>query len=469
MNMRCFLSILLLIGGLAAQRQACGFSLGGSPPAWYTDQTGRSVNGDVYGPVNLGEEYRWAVPQIIYGFDESFINYFGQRGVDEIEKAIKILNDLPPMSEVDLNAYPTFSMRVNHRARDLSLLDLKSSALQILLEQMGLVSSPRFAHTLRIRDTPTGATNYLVIMRNFDPVTWDPTPYVNGQLWTYLSIYDNQDDPDTKATTVPEPVDPLILAEPVASTVPNFAPTQFGLGSYFTGLTRDDVGGLRYIYRPENRNVEVLPADATGGTGFVVGGDGSGSWTPIPAPSTNTTTDPNAPAVVGPVFYPQGIRGGVDRVQWLRGGSGVFNQPLAYQVTNRFTEQVSVIITNGVQRTISQNVIRIVLQPDILFIASDLAGPTTPGAMARSDNSTSNDAINGLSTLDGPGNLAGPGTIEFTKVGLAYFNSQPNFLSQPADSTFFVWGAFDGSTNDPAVFPNGASIRDVEASVFGGR
>jgi hypothetical protein len=266
-------------------------------------------------------------------------------------------------------------------------------------------------------------------------------------------------------------VDPLILAEPVAAAIPNFAPTLFGLGSYFTGLTRDDVGGLRYIYRPENKNVEVLPADATGGSGIFIGGagGGSGAWTPIPSPSTNTPTDPNAPATGGPPFYSQGIRGGVDKVQWVRAGSGVVYQPLGYQITNRFSEVVTVLITNGVERTINQNVSRILVNPDILFVAADLAGATTPGGMTRSDNSTSNDAINGAGTLDGPGNLAGPGTIEFSKVGLSYFNNQPSFLSQPAATTFYIWGAFDGSTNDPVAFPNGTSIRDVETTVFGGR
>src|SRR5690606_32436444 len=130
-----------------------------------------------------------------------------------------------------------------------NLLDLKSVALQVLLEQLGLGTPGRFTFTLRIRDPQENTTNYLVIMRNFDPDTWQPTPYVNGQLWTYLSIFDNQDAPDTKASTINEPVDPLILAEPVAHGVPNFAPTLFSFGSYFTGLTRDDVGGLRYIYR----------------------------------------------------------------------------------------------------------------------------------------------------------------------------------------------------------------------------
>ena len=45
---------------------------------------------DIGGPMNLGEEYRWNVPIITYGFDEAFLNFFGTNGVLEVEKAIAI-------------------------------------------------------------------------------------------------------------------------------------------------------------------------------------------------------------------------------------------------------------------------------------------------------------------------------------------------------------------------------------------
>ena len=217
--MRHALLILLLLAGYgAAAPRAGAFSLVGALPAWFTDNAGLIPPADVYGPVNLGEEYRWPVPTINYAFDESFVNYFGQDGIDEVEKAIKILNDLPSMSQIDLSSYPTHSQRVNYRARDLGMLDLKSTALKYLLEQLGLGTPGRFVFTLRGRDPQSDPpiTNYLVIMRNFDPETWTPTPYINGQLWTYNDIYDNQSSPTVKATTVTEPVDPLILAEAVA-------------------------------------------------------------------------------------------------------------------------------------------------------------------------------------------------------------------------------------------------------------
>ncbi len=468
---RIFLFFCLLAGLAGFQQPARSFSLVGEIPAWFTDQVGLFPNGaDIYGPVNLGEEYRWNIPALHYAFDESFLNYFGQRGVEEVEKAIQIINDLPPVSEINLANYPLHSQRVNRRAADLFLYDMKSYALKAILEQLGLGSPSRFVFQSRIRapESEPPITNYMIVLRNFDPETWVPTPYINGQLWTYNDIYDNQDSPSVKSSTITEPVDPLILAEPAASLVSGLGFSVFGYGSYFTGLTRDDVGGLRYIYRPENRNVDVLPADAFGQAGFGGGLGGTGEWTPIPAPSTNLVGEGGVVTTNG-VFYAQAMRGGVDKLTFVR-TPGVF-QPNAYAVTNRFNESILAVITNGVQRTINQRVTRILTAPDILFAAEDLTEDPDPTVliMRRTDVATSNDAINGLATLDGPGQFSGSVQIVFPKTGPTLLNTAPSFLAQPALSTDFIFGSFDGSTNDPIVYPIGATIRDVERVVFGGR
>ena len=36
---------------------------------------------DVGGPMDINAEYRWNVPVITYGFDQSFLDYFGTNGV----------------------------------------------------------------------------------------------------------------------------------------------------------------------------------------------------------------------------------------------------------------------------------------------------------------------------------------------------------------------------------------------------
>lgn len=469
--MRRFFLVLLMLTGLAGfNRHAVAFSLIGEIPAWFTDQTGQFPGGDIYGPVNLGEEYRWNVPVLHYAFDESFINYFGQDGVNEVEKAVKIINDLPRMSEVNLGDFPLHSQRVNRRASDLLMFDLKSYALKAILEQLGLGSPSRFVFQSRIRapESTPPITNYLIIQRNFDPETWAPTPYINGQLWTYNDIFDNQDSATVKSSTITEPVDPLILAEPVASLVSGLGFSVFGFGSYFTGLTRDDVGGLRYIYRPDNRNVDVLPADAIGQAGAGGGLGGSGEWTPIPAPSTNTAGGGGVVTTNG-VFFPQAIRGGVDKITFLR-TPGLF-QPNAFLVTNRFSETIQAVITNGVQRTLTQRVTRFLTAPDFVFSASDLTEDPDPvvAILDRNSVATSNDGINGTVALDGPGQFSGTANISFAKTGATLLNTAPTFLAQPASGFDFIWGSFDGSTNDPIVYPTGTSIRDVERRIFGSR
>ena len=358
---------------------------------------------------------------------------------------------------------------MNYRARDLGLYDIKTWVLKALLEQLGLGSPGRYVFTLRGREASSDPafTNYAVIMRNFDPVSWEPTPYVNGNLWTYNTIYDNQDSPTVKSSTVTEPVDPLILAEPLASLVPGFSFTVYGLGSFATGLTRDDVGGLRYIYRPDKRNVEALPADASGSAGFGGAVGGTGEWTPVAPPSTNGAAGGGGTTNAVP-FYPQALRGGVNKVTFLRGP--MVYQAGAYSVTNRYTETVDAVITNGVQRTVSQRVTRVLAAPDLLFVAADLVLTDTSFARAdRTEVATSNDALNGNSTLDGPGQFAGPTILTLNKSGPLVINTRPAFLGQPDLHNTFLWGSFDGSTNDPVVYPNGTSIRDVERAVFGSR
>lgn len=472
-------AFLILLLGLAVvvtgAPRAKAFSMIGAIPGWFTDQTGQIPDVDIYGPVNLGEEYRWTVPNLIYAYDESFVNYFGQDGVDAIDAAIKILNDLPSMDTVDLSQFPLHSQRVNFRARNLSMLDMKSNVLKSLLEQLGLGTPGRFVFTLRARapESDPPITNYLVMMRNFDPETWAPSPYINGQLWTFTDIFDNQDSPTVKASTVTAPVDPLVLAEPVASLIPGtFSFSVFGFGSYVTGLTRDDVGGLRYIYRSSNRNVETLPADATGIAGLG-GAGGEGGWVPIPAPSTNTTDTGDGGAVVttNGVFYPQALRGGPGKITFLK--YPVFYQQNGFSATNRYSETVTVVVTNGAQRVVTQRVTRLLPTPDILFTAADLSDPDATIARSdRTDVATNNDAINGGpggNALDGPGQFTGPTVITLNKVGPVYVNTAPSFLGQPSSYEYFIWGSFDGSTNDPVVYPTGTSIRMIEQQAFGGR
>lgn len=258
-----FLLVCCLLAGV---KPAAGFSLLGVVEAWQTPGIGHNLVGDIGGVKNLGEEYRMNLPVITYGFDSTFINYFGSNGVAAVDAAFAILNSLPPVSSLgnNLDEYPlrdpvtgvstTFqdSRRVNLRAQANNLLDMKSMALGVVIEELGLADPERHVWTLRDRKTvgTPAVTNYLVIMRNFDPDNFQPTPYVNGTRYTYQVAEDDQGQADAFDL----PVDPEYSFSSVAGRY-------LGYGAYYTYLTRDDIGGLRYIYSPDNINVEPLPAN----------------------------------------------------------------------------------------------------------------------------------------------------------------------------------------------------------------
>jgi hypothetical protein len=56
-----------------------------------------------------------------------FLNFFGVRGAEEIEKAIAVLNDLPEADNIVIDDYPLESVRVNHRAQALGIRRLKNT------------------------------------------------------------------------------------------------------------------------------------------------------------------------------------------------------------------------------------------------------------------------------------------------------------------------------------------------------
>src|SRR6266496_6591642 len=108
--------------------QARAFTLLGPLGVWQTPRLGYiTASAIIGGPMSLGEEYRWNVPVVYYAFTPEFLNYFGQHGVDEVEKAMKLVSDLPPASQLKLEDYPLTSQRVNYRAQALNLVDVRST------------------------------------------------------------------------------------------------------------------------------------------------------------------------------------------------------------------------------------------------------------------------------------------------------------------------------------------------------
>jgi hypothetical protein len=247
-------------GGDAWQVEAIGYNPipdnTGAPPFF--------IDPLAVGPKNLGEEYRRNTPVMYFACDANFLNYFGSSGSAAIDDAFNVLNN--SLTNVDgfssaLTEYPLNTESVNYQASALNLLDLKSETMQLMMEQLGLADPIRYAWCLHNRFQPPGTTcpvetTYQVVQRNFD-ITASPlnqlqySPYINGSLYTYV-IYEICSDPAAppNADTIPILVDPLVNNPPVASI--KSAGLEFEPGMYYTGLTRDDMAGLRYLLSTNN-------------------------------------------------------------------------------------------------------------------------------------------------------------------------------------------------------------------------
>lgn len=445
--MRKTLSICGL--GMFLARTAFGFTLIGPVASWQGTPVQMNLPGDIGTPQVIGEEYRYTVPVIYYAIDATFADYFGARGIEEVDKAIKMIDDLPKASSMsqDLSEFPVDTARLNYKAASLNLFDLKSTTLSLVLEQLGLLEPTRFTWCLRqftpAQDcTTTGVADYLIIKRNYDPVTWEPTSYINGTLYTFTLILGPQ---CAYGDAVEQAVDPLAT---IANTL---ADKTLRFGRYFTGLTRDDIGGLRYLYRPTNINANESLPSAT-----LVGGGGGGPWS-IPDPTLAATTPPPA------------LREGVDQVKFVKREYdsllGNFFEPF----TNTFE---GLVITNGAAKT--ETYYRPVLRPDFIFSAADLGvnGNTFPVVATRINPpyQTGNLGTAVAGEINGPGSMdisqAQVG-ISFQKVGPSWAGQTPFLISETQTRFVWNWGSFDGSTNQPVIYPSYSSTRDLEKLIFG--
>jgi len=448
-NLKRLSLTLALLGAITS---ASGYSLLMPLDTWMTPVIGYSPQ--IGGPANqfVGEEYHVTRTELFYAFDISFLDFFGSKGTNAVAGALNIFNAIPAASTLSANLaeYPLDSTRINYQASALNLYDLKSMTLSIVMEQMGVADPINWTWCLRDRaifGSPP-VTNYTVIKRNYDPVTRDISSFVNGVLYTYVVVEDG-----SAADAVEIRMDPLLNARPVASGNDGF----LGVGKYYTGLTRDDIGGWKRLYERttvlQQNHVESLP----------IGTDSNASSSPwLPAPGgTNSAT--NTIAIVT-----NAIRSGVDKITFKTGNYDSYLGAYVTPVTNRWDD---IYRTNMFAPLQTQKVQRVIFTPDFLFTAEDLgtAIDGTPFLFLRSSTASwiNNDAINGVTVAGGPGTIEGPVTISFSSIG-PYIMNQNAFLMDELNylTTGVVWGSFDGTTNDPVVYPTWSSAQDLKLQVI---
>jgi hypothetical protein len=397
------------------------------------------------GPKNFGEGSRLTTPIITYGFDDTFLDYFGAQGVAAVESAFTVLNALPSASSANLANFLTDGAeQVNYTAQALELLDLKSTVLWLMAEHMGLLGETH-VYDLAARthyDTATCDYEYFVINRNYDSVTYNPSTYVNGRLYNY-SIWDGCSVGVAVGDAIETPADTTTTRYSAVATGNNLQ-----IGAYYLNFTRDDMAGLKYLYRkgyyayqPLDSNSVVEPFNS--------------DWEAV-----NTTN------LITGISNFDGLLGGAEKITFVKVNFDSLLNPGFNPITYSYN---IAYVTNS--RLFQGKVTRTITAPDILFTAANLASeaPLADPALAHSGTFIQ-------TTYVSPGGGVTPSTIDpaelvvLNNVGPIYYNYSPNFLDNLnyAEYPIFNWGTFDGSTNAPIAYPVGSSLAELEAQVLQG-
>jgi hypothetical protein len=452
----------------AAIQQAGAFSMWGPAESWQTTEldylTGHFFwYGDVElgGTKNFGEGSRLNVPVLTYSFDATFLDYFGQQGVQAVENAMAVFNALPAASSASANLTEFITQgnqQINYTAQAMGMIDIKSAVMGLIIEHMGLIGETHvFDLNERVAEPGACQFSYAVLTRNFDPITYDPTTYVNGQNYSYyigdacLVGVQNGDAFELPADATTGPFNFTAVA----------TKESLDYGGFYLGLTRDDFGGLRYLYRRNNYNYEALDPEAA----VNVGGTGGGG-SPF-APYEGTTATNTLTGIVAPTAF-DGVLGGVEKIQYVKvaydSQVGAFFAPLFYTYTIPY-------VTNS--RLTSLTVTRTITAPDILFTAADLVAPAPPVFVdtlyTRGPGTfiaNNEPASQGGGVL--PGVMNPTLVVTLNKAGTVYYNFNPAYLDLGTRIQLFSWGSFDGTTNAPIVYPTGSSLSLLEEQVLSG-
>ena len=298
----------VLLGPVDPAEQTLAF--GGTPVV------SANISDELGGPKQLDEFYRWNTPDLTYGFDQSFVQFFGQEGINAVDEAMRAINDffLPEdgsyagVSSLNLAKHGfgrNFNTAwLNATAANENLIDLKSLTLGMMVNYLGLGNPYRYAFTATNSLVPNAnapGAIFSVALKNFDPLTLAKTDIINGVKYSYRLVHDQAPGSIANAATVGGMT--LDMEEftsdssgnaysAVSAIVDAFygntdlvwtdVPSLFNFGVYYDGmnamggmyqprhaLTHDDAGGLKYLYSTNTIAMEynpytlISPADFT--------------------------------------------------------------------------------------------------------------------------------------------------------------------------------------------------------------
>jgi hypothetical protein len=318
----------------------------------------------------------------------------------------------------------------------------------LMAEHMGLLGETHVYDLIQrfLETTPVPCTyEYTVINRNYDPVTYNPSYYVNGRQY-YYQIWDGCPIGINVGDAIEFPTDSTAMGFTAVAT-----PEGLELGGYYLGLTRDDMGGLQFLYKKNNYAFQSLDSN-TVASPFV------SSWEAV-----NTTN-----SITGISNF-SGLLGGAEKITFVKVAYdsllGTNFAPIIYNYTMPY-------VTN--YQLSKLQVTRTVTAPDILFTAADLINSEALFNYLTLTRSASFIASPYVSPGGGvvPSTISASMLVVLDNVGPVFFNINPGFLVAPVGSyleyPIFNWGSFDGSTNPPILYPNGSSLAELEQQVLSG-
>lgn len=161
------------------------------------------------------------------------------------------------------------------------------------------------------------------------------------------------------------------------------------------------------------------------------------------------------------------LAGGIERVRFERRDYDSLLGRFFNPFTNYYTLTV---VTNN--KASKMRVQRPVTAPDFIFFAQDMVGGPAEdsfSAITRNISFSTNGAAY-YSGLAGPGTIDSPTAITVNKAGEVFYNYALNvyswYLAETNASVIWRWASFDGTTNAPVVYPNGATIQSLENMLF---
>jgi hypothetical protein len=162
---------------------------------------------------------------------------------------------------------------------------------------------------------------------------------------------------------------------------------------------------------------------------------------------------------------------GIGRVQFVRVPNGQMNSSTHILNPPITTNYTMILFNPANSQWETRTFQRVVTQPDIIFSAADLAnGPAASPFVGTVSRPVPNyEDASPSSGLAGPGVIDGQTIFTFNKVGPVFWNGPfpdtngfTDLVNETTQTPALQWASFDGTTNAPILYANGASIQDLE-------